>query len=81
VKTPIAQLLEKASSALPPQRPSRCSWAPFEPVIHQLRANGYDTAQAVDWLVAQGEITKANRDVAYRSLRQLLLRRQPKSKA
>lgn len=81
MKTPIAQLLAKAAKALPPQKPSRSSWAPFAPVVTQLKANGYDLASAVDWLIAEQQIEPDDRMKAYRSLRQLFERQNPKTTA
>jgi hypothetical protein len=79
MKTPISQLLAKAAKALPPQKPSRSSWAPFAPVVTQLQANGYDLTAAVDWLIAEKQVELSDRLKCYRSLRQLLERQNPKT--
>lgn len=75
--TPIAKLLEKAAAALPPQKPSRSSWAPFTSVVLKLQDNGYNAAQAVDWLIGEGAIAKGDRTKASKGIRELLRRRQP----
>jgi hypothetical protein len=74
VKTPIATLLERASVALPPQRPSRSSWRPFAPVVRQLMTNGHTVLSSVDWLIEQKEVKTTDRTKAYRSLLALLKR-------
>lgn len=68
MKTPIAKLLERAAAALPPQKPSRSSWAPYYPVIQQLVSNGFKVTGAVDWLVEQQQISEDERTKAYRAL-------------
>lgn len=68
MKRSLATLLERASAALPPQRPSRSTWSPLAPVVRQLRINGYDVMGAVDWLIGEGEIRAADRARAYRCL-------------
>lgn len=77
MKTPISQLLAEAAKALPPQKPSRSSWAPFAPVVTQLQENGFDLTAAVDWLITKEQIEPSDRLKCYRSLRQLLERKNP----
>lgn len=74
METELTKLLKRAAKALPPQRPTRASWAPLVPVVRTLQANGFNTSQAVDWLVAEGRVTADQRPSAYKSLRRLLLR-------
>ena len=80
MSTPIATLLERASTALPPQKPSRASWAGFYPVVQTLMKNGHNITTAVDWMVQQGGIEMGKRKLAYRSLLTLHNRRNPKPK-
>lgn len=68
MRTPIAKLLERAAVALPPQKPSRSSWAPFYPVVKTLIGNGHNVLSAVEWLIEQNEIKSSERTKAYRSL-------------
>lgn len=75
----IAELLQKASEALPPQRPARSKWAQFVPVVRALESKGHSVLSAVDWIISEGGIATENRDTAYRSIRQLLERQKPKS--
>jgi len=75
-QTNLAALLRKAAEALPPQHPSKGSYARFEPVVRQLLANEFNVSQAVDWLIEQKQIPAERRPSAYRSLRQLMHRRQ-----
>lgn len=78
MKTPIATLLERASVALPPQRPSRSTWKPFAPVVKQLMSNGHTVLSSVDWLIDQKEVKPTDRTKAYRSLLTLLKRHETK---
>lgn len=68
MKTPIAKLLERAAVALPPQKPSRSSWAPLYPVVKTLLSNGHTIVSAVEWLIEQEEIKHSERTKAYRAL-------------
>ena len=68
MKTPIAKLLERAAVALPPQKPSRSSWAPLYPVVKTLLSNGHTIVSAVEWLIEQQEIKSSERQKAYRAL-------------
>lgn len=66
--TPITRLLQKASEALPPQRPSRSSWAPFYGVVDRLINNGHNVTSAVNWLVDEKAIPEEKKANAYRAL-------------
>lgn len=68
MRTAIATLLERAAHALPPQSPSRSSWAPYYPVVTTLIGNGHNVLSAVEWLIGQGEIKSSERQKAYRAL-------------
>lgn len=68
MRTPIATLLERAANALPPQCPSRSSWAPFYPVVKTLLGTGHNVMSAIDWLIGQKEIKLAERLKAYRAI-------------
>lgn len=78
MKTPIAKLLERASVALPPQKPSRSSWAPLYPVVLKLMCNGHTVVSAIKWLVAEGEIDSSEQTQAYRALQTMHSRKNPK---
>lgn len=80
MKTPIAKLLERAAVALPPQKPSRSSWAPFYPVVKTLLSNGHTIVSAVEWLIEQNEIKSSERTKAYRALQTMHGRKNPKDK-
>lgn len=77
----LKSLLERASNALPPQRPSKATYRHLESAVTTLKERGFTTQDAVDWLINEGEIEPEKRESAYRSLRQLLIRRQPKPQA
>ena len=80
MKTPIAKLLERASVALPPQKPSRSSWAPLYPVVQTLMVNGHTIVSSVEWLIEQEEIKPSERTKAYRALQTMHGRKNPKTK-
>ncbi len=68
MRTSIAILLERAAHALPPQKPSRSSWAPYYKVVQTLMTNGHNVLSAVEWLIEQKEIKSSERQKAYRAL-------------
>lgn len=76
--TSIAELLKKAAVSLSPQKPSRSKWTPFAPVVRELESKGHSVQSAVDWIITEGGILASNRSSAYRSLRQLFARQNPK---
>ena len=77
MRTPIATLLERAAHALPPQKPSRSSWAPLYPVVKTLMTNGHNVLSAVEWLIEQKEIKSSECQKAYRALLALHNRHNP----
>lgn len=79
MKSRLEELLCKASVAQPPDTLSRSSWLPYLPIVRVLMdERAHSLTAAVEWLVAQGEIAKKDQGMAYRSLRQILARREAK---
>ena len=78
MSTPIAKLLERAAVALPPQKPSRSRWAPLYPVVQTLIVNGHTVVSAIEWLISEGEIARAEQTKAYRALQTMHSRKNTK---
>ncbi len=74
----IDALLAKAATAAPSPA-SHSKHLHLVPVVEKLMANRFNLMSAVRWLKDQGEITEAQVDTVYRSIRQHFLRNEAKA--
>ena len=68
----LTDLLQKAAQTLPPQRPGR--FRPLLPLLLAMAEKGHTAGSMADFLIAQREISPAERSSACASIRNLLAR-------
>jgi hypothetical protein len=72
MKQPLAQLLTKASKALPPQRPKTADYSDFKKVAVKMHYRGHTPRTIVDFLIERREIEASERKAATASIRELI---------
>ncbi len=70
-------LLKKASEAKPPKRSQRLGspWVKLYAAYRKLVEQGFDTPKAMDWLIGEGAVNKADREKGIKAFQQLNYRR------
>lgn len=74
MKQSLTQLIAKAATALPPQRPRASAYRPFLPLLMQMQDQGHTAGSMADFLIAQKEVEPGRRRAACRGIRNLLAR-------
>ena len=64
----VSDLIQLAKREERPAKAEKARYAYLAPVATELMERGFNLAESVDWLIAQGQIKKANRSNAYHSL-------------